>query len=163
MRVDNIINRLIIESSFKLIFWIQFNSKSSCSHFQLNSSQVEHIFNLMQLDSTENWVNLTWLVKNLSSTSRELNIEIFPTFALSFCIIFLIESHEEKTWRSFDRMLRAYQDWIELVSVSSSDLAQPLFSFTNISLFNIIFLSTSHSTHVTNTFSSSLAQSLNIT
>jgi len=28
--------------------------------------------------------------------SKELNIEIFSTFALSFCIIFLIESHEEK-------------------------------------------------------------------
>ncbi len=56
-------------------------------------------------------------------TSRELNIEkkidfssIFA-FALSFCIIFLIENHEEKhedhlikshdeeTWRSFDRKL----------------------------------------------------------
>jgi len=33
----------------------------------------------------------------LSLTSRELNIEIFSTFALSFCIIFLIESHDEKT------------------------------------------------------------------
>ncbi len=60
-------------------------------------------------------------------------------------------------------MLRAYQGWIELVSASSSDLAQSLFSFTNISLFNIIFLPTSHSTRVTNTFSSSLTQSLNIT
>ncbi len=61
------------------------------------------------------------------------------------------------------QVLWAYQDWIELVSVSSSDLTQSLFSFINISLFNIIFLSTSHSTHVINTFSSSLAQSLNIT
>ena len=53
--------------------------------------------------------------------------------------------------------------WLELVSVSSSDLTQSLFSFLNISLFNIIFLSTSHSTRVTNTSFSSLAQSLNIT
>ncbi len=60
-------------------------------------------------------------------------------------------------------VLRAYQGWIGLVSASSSDLTQPLFSFINISLFNIIFLSTSHSTRVTNTFSSSLAQPLNIT
>jgi len=31
-------------------------------------------------------------------TSRELNIEIFPVFAfaLSFCITFLIESHDKK-------------------------------------------------------------------
>ncbi len=66
-----------------------------------------------------------------------------------------------KNWWCF--LLQAYQDWIKLVSVSSSDLTQSLFSFINISLFNIIFLSTSHSTRVTNTFSSSLAQSLNIT
>ncbi len=57
-----------------------------------------------------------------------------------------------------DKLLRAYQGWIELVSVSSSDLTQSLFSF-----INIIFLSTSHSTRVTNTFPSSLTQSLNIT
>ncbi len=63
----------------------------------------------------------------------------------------------------FDKLLQAYQDWIELVSVFSSDLTQSLFSFINISLFNIIFLSTSHSIHVTNTSPSSLAQSLNIT
>ncbi len=62
-----------------------------------------------------------------------------------------------------ENLLRAYQGWIELASVSSSDLAQSLFSFINISLFNIIFLSTSHSTRVTNTFPSSLAQPLNIT
>ena len=69
------------------------------------------------------------------------------------CVFHMICSH----------LLRAYQGWIELASASSPDLAQPLFSFINISLFNIIFLSTSHSTRVTNTFSSSLAQSLNIT
>ncbi len=52
----------------------------------------------MQLDLTENWINSTWLVKNLSLTLRKLNIEIFPIF--DFCIIFLhyllIESHEEE-------------------------------------------------------------------
>ncbi len=89
--------KLIIKLSFELTFWIRLDLKSSCSHFQLDSSWVEHIFNLIQLDSTRNWVNSTWLVKNLSLTSRELNIEIFPTFALSFCIIFLVESHEEET------------------------------------------------------------------
>ena len=92
----------------------------SCSHFQLDSSQVAYIFNLMWLNSTENWVNLIQLIKNLSLTLRELNIEIFPIFcfciiflhylfalsfciiflhylfALSFCIIFLIESHDKK-------------------------------------------------------------------
>jgi len=95
--------KLIIKSSFELTFWIQLNSKSSCSHFQLNLSQIEHIFNLTWLDSTENWINSTWFIKNSSLTLRKLNIEIFPTFALSFCIIFLIESHEEKTWRLFDK------------------------------------------------------------
>ena len=72
----------------------------------------------------------------------------------------------EKGWSSnqFAEYASEYSAyWLELVSVSSSDMTQSLFSFFNISLFNIIFLSTSHSTHVTNTFSSSLAQSLNIT
>ncbi len=95
--------KLIIKSSFKLTFWTQIEIESSCSHFQLDSSQVAHIFNLTWLDSTENWVNSTRFVKNLSLTSRELNIEIFPTFALSFCITFLVESHEGETWRSFDK------------------------------------------------------------
>ncbi len=96
-------SRLIVKLSFELTFWIQLDSKSSCSHFQLDLSRIAHIFNLMQLDSTENWVNSTQLIKNSSLMSRELNIEIFSTFTLSFCIIFLIESHEEKTWKSFDR------------------------------------------------------------
>ncbi len=67
-------------------------------HFELESrsSRVAHIFNLTRLDSTENWINSTRLAKNLSLTSRELNIEIFPVF--DFCITFLhyllIESHE---------------------------------------------------------------------
>ena len=39
-------NRLIIELSFELTFWIQLDSKSSCSHFQLNLSRIAHIFNL---------------------------------------------------------------------------------------------------------------------
>ncbi len=107
-----ILSRLIIKLSFELTFWIRLDSKSSCSHFQLDSSRIAHIFNLTRLDSTENWVNSTRLVKNLSLTSRELNIEIFPVFC--FCIIFLhylfdrshdekhedymIESHEEKSW-----------------------------------------------------------------
>ncbi len=77
-------NRLIIKLSFELTFWIWLNSKSSCSHFQLNSSQIEHIFNSTWLNSTENWINSTWLVKNLSLMSRKLNKEIFSTFALSF-------------------------------------------------------------------------------
>ncbi len=100
----NVVNiRLIIESSFELTFWTQINVESSCSHFQLNSSRVAHIFNLTRFDSTENWVNSTRLAKNSSLTSRELNIEIFPAFALSFCIIFLVESHEGETWRPFGR------------------------------------------------------------
>ena len=90
----NIMCRLIIKLSFELTFWIRINIKSSCSHFQLNSSRIAHIFNLMQLDLTENWVNSTRLAKNSSLASRELNIEIFPVFC--FCITFLIESHDEK-------------------------------------------------------------------
>ncbi len=92
------VHRLIVKLSFELTFWIQLDLKLSCSHFQLDSSWVEHIFNLTRLDSTRNRVNSTQLIKNLSLTSRELNIEIFPVF--DFCIIFLhyllIESHEEK-------------------------------------------------------------------
>jgi len=90
--------KLIIESSFELTFWTQIEIESSCSHFQLDSSQIAYIFNSMQLNLTENWVNLTQLIKNLSLTSKELNIENFSIF--DFCIIFLhyllIESHEEK-------------------------------------------------------------------
>ncbi len=90
--------KLIVKLSFELTFWTQIQIELNCSHFQLNSSQVAHIFNLTWLDSTENWVNSTQFVKNLSLMSRKLNIEIFPIF--DFCIIFLhyilIESHEEK-------------------------------------------------------------------
>ncbi len=132
-------NKLIIELSFELTFWIQLDSKSSCLHFQLNSSWVEHIFNLTWLDSTRNRVNLIWFIKNLSLMSRKLNIEIFPVFC--FCIIFLhylfdkeswretwrlfdrkswrevmIESHEEKTWRSFDR-----ESWRKVMKKNHED------------------------------------------
>ncbi len=96
--MTSLLNRLIVESSFKLTFWTWIEIKSSCSHFQLNSSWVAHIFNLTRLDSTENWVNSTWLAKNLSLTSRKLNIENFSVF--DFCITFLhyllIESHKGK-------------------------------------------------------------------
>ncbi len=44
--------QLIIELSFELTFWIQFNSKLNYLHFQFNLSWVEHIFNSM-------WFNLT--------------------------------------------------------------------------------------------------------
>ncbi len=72
----------------------------------------------------------------------------------------------EKDWSSnqFAEYASEYSAyWLKLVSVSSSDLTQSLFSFLNIFLFNIIFLFTSHFICVTNTFSLSLAQSLNIT
>jgi len=102
---SKLIYKLIIESSFKLTFWIWIDIESSCSHFQLDSSRVAHIFNSTWLNSTENWVNSTRFVKNLSLTSRELNIEIFPVFC--FCITFLHylfdrESWRE-TWRLYDR------------------------------------------------------------
>ncbi len=91
-------SRLIVELSFKLTCWIRLDSKLSCSHFQLNSSRIEHIFNSTRLDSTWNRVNSTRLVKNSSLTSRELNIEIFSLFALFLCITFLhlVESHDEE-------------------------------------------------------------------
>ncbi len=101
--------KLIIKLSFELTFWIQLNLKLSYLHFQLNLSWVAYIFNLTWRDSTENWVNSTRFIKNSSLTLRELNIEIFSTFALSFCIIFLIESHEEETWKSFDK-----ESWWEI-------------------------------------------------
>ncbi len=99
--------RLIIKLSFELTFWTWINIKSSCSHFQLNLSRVAHIFNLTRLDSTENWVNSIQLIKNLSLTSRELNIEIFPIFC--FCITFLHYLFDKEswrqTWRLYDRKL----------------------------------------------------------
>jgi len=67
--------RLIIELSFELTFWTWINIESSCLHFQLDSSWVAHIFNSTRLNSTRDWVNLTWLVKNLNLTSRVLRIE----------------------------------------------------------------------------------------
>ncbi len=94
--------RLIINLSFKLTFWTWINIESSCSHFQLNSSRVAHIFNLMQLNSTENWVNSTQLIKNLNLTSRKLNIEIFPVFC--FCIIFLHYLFDKESWRETRRL-----------------------------------------------------------
>jgi len=119
-RNDEIIARLIIKSSFELTFWIRLDSKSNCSHFQLNLSRIEHIFNSMQLDSTENWVNSTWLVKNSSLTSRELNIENFPVF--DFCITFLhyllIESHEEK---HEDRLIESHKEKHEDHLIESHD------------------------------------------
>ncbi len=45
-----ILARLIIELSFKLTFWTRIEIELNCSHFQLDSSRVAHIFNLMQLD-----------------------------------------------------------------------------------------------------------------
>ena len=69
-------DRLIVKSSFKLTFWTWIDIESSCSHFQLNSSRVAHIFNLTRLDSTRNRVNSTRLVKNSNLMSRALKIEI---------------------------------------------------------------------------------------
>ncbi len=93
-----------IKICMKLLLWLNLCQLSSFSwlnwssswvlnwHFKLKSrlSRIAHIFNSTQLDSIKNWVNLTWLSRNLSLTSRELNIEIFRflTFALPFCIIF---------------------------------------------------------------------------
>ncbi len=101
------------------------------------------------------------LFKTLLNQSKKNQTEVFA--------LFMTDIDREITYNTqcnlnvLNVLLRAYQGWIELVSVSSSDLTQFLFSFINISLFNIIFLSTSHSTRVTNTFSLSLAQPLNIT
>ncbi len=124
-------------------------------------------------NSDLNWVLMSWkpdLISitqfNVISLFRLINVvQLTMTFTL---VKFIWRSCSDtmtfkKIFSSTLNLLRAYQGWIELVSASSSDLTQSLFSFINISLFNIIFLSTSHSTRVTNTFSSSLAQSLNIT
>ena len=74
-----------------------------------SSSRIKHIFNSTQLNLTRNQVNSTWLIKNSSLTSRELNIEIFPVF--DFCITFLhyllIESHEEK---HEDRLIESHEE-----------------------------------------------------
>jgi len=144
--------KLIIKLSFKLIFWTQIKIELNCSHFQLDSSWVAYIFNLTQLNLTENWVNLTQLIKNLSLTSKELNIEIFSIF--DFCIIFLhyllIESHEEKhedhliknhdekheekheekTWRSFDFDRKSWREnMIESHEEDHEDCSIKLFTF----------------------------------
>ncbi len=116
----NFFSRLIVKSSFELTFWIQLDLKLSCSHFQPDSSQVEHIFNLTRLDSTKNWINLIQLIKNLSLMSRELNIESFSIF--DFCIIFLhyllIESHEEK---HEDRLIESHKEEHEDCLIKSHD------------------------------------------
>ncbi len=92
-----------------MTFWIRIKIELNCSHFQLNLSQIAHIFNLMQFNSTENWINSTRFVKNLSLTSRELNIENFSIF--DFCIIFLhyllIESHKEE---HEDRLIKSHDE-----------------------------------------------------
>ncbi len=72
--------KLIIKLNFKLTFWTWIEIELNCSHFQLNLSQVAHIFNFMWLNSTENWVNSTQLIKNSSLMSRKLNIENFSIF-----------------------------------------------------------------------------------
>ena len=120
--------------------------------------------------------NIYQLHDLLSSIVSNRDFQFISTMWKSLCkqlritaslfTVYHLKINDQTKWVNQDvecKLLRAYQDWIKLVSVSSSDLTQSLFSFINISLFNIIFLSTSHSTHVTNTFSSSLAQSLNIT
>ncbi len=102
----------------------------------------------MQLNSTENWINLTWFIKNSSITLRELNIEFFSIF--DFCIIFLhyllIESHkekheekheeeheeehEEKTWRSFDFDRESWREnMIESHEENHEDCLIKLFTF----------------------------------
>jgi len=109
--------RLIIKLSFELIFWILLDSKLNCSHFQLNSSWIEHIFNSIQLDSTRNRANSTQFAKNLNLASRELNIEIFPVFC--FCIIFLHYLFDRESWRETWRLF-GREPWRE-VMVGSHD------------------------------------------
>ncbi len=121
---------------------------------------------LSQYDDEETLHSMIYYSKNLSLA--ECNYKIYDKKLLAIIHVFKHWWSELKLTELLikmftDNLLQAYQDWIKLVSVFSSDLTQSLFSFINISLFNIIFLSTSHSTCVTNTFSSSLAQSLNIT
>ncbi len=58
------------------------------------SGRVAHIFNPTRPDPTENWVNPTRPAKDPSLAPRGLNIEIFPAFALPFCITFLVEGHD---------------------------------------------------------------------
>jgi len=106
------LHRLIVESSFELTFWTRTDIESSCSHFQLDSSRVAHIFNLTWLDSTGNWVNSIRLVKNSSLASRELNIEIFPVFC--FCIIFLHYLFDRKSWRETWRLYDR-ESWREVM------------------------------------------------
>ncbi len=47
-----------------------------------------------------------WELSQLDLTRQEFKLDVkkvkYRNF-FNFCIIFLIESHEEKTWRSFDR------------------------------------------------------------
>ncbi len=89
----------MINSSFALWLLNWLSSQVSSWHFELESisGRVAYIFNSTRLDSTENWVNSTRFVKNLSLMSRELNIEIFPVFC--FCIIFLHYLFDRKLWR----------------------------------------------------------------
>ncbi len=133
-----------IEKWFLFIFSLFCIQDNQLFTFCLESSNKDESDSLIDF---ENWSFEIKVLSWLDVASKWCIIMFF--FFISFC---------KRVWTAFNIMLQAYQDWIELVSVSSSDLTQSLFSF-----INIIFLSTSYFTCVTNTFSSNLAQSLNIT
>ena len=81
----NLLNaRLIIKLSFKLTFWIQLDSKSSCSYFQLDATR----FN--------------WKLNQLDLIHQELELDVkkakYRNFS-DFCITFLHYLFDRKSWR----------------------------------------------------------------
>ncbi len=114
-----------------VVFTDKRNTKTSCM-FKLNVKSSFYIYILTQLEYSS---QISWLdsisissrvrTRWLDSTRQAIEYDVkrakyrkkfrFYAFALSFCITFLIESHEEKhedylieshdekTWRLFDR------------------------------------------------------------
>ncbi len=106
----------------------------------------------------------------LNQLSLDTSWDILCRMLLNWFAFLKIQS----AWWVFWNVLRAYQDWLELVNDlveiwfrSDSDLTQIWLNTLLLSQHSFLSStscsSTSSSFHVTNTFLSSLAQSLNIT
>ncbi len=153
--------RLSISLQLFIVYHSQINDQSE--RVNQNVKRYLWFFCLYMQNDWFKWLFMIKFVNNNILSSVIFLILFFMNKNFHSHMSFNSDIIEYKSTRERLQVLRAYQGWIGLVSASSSDLVQPLFSFINISLFNIIFLSTSHSTRVTNTSSSSLAQPLNIT
>ena len=93
-------NGLTVGSGFGLTFWIRPDPKSGCSHFQPDSSRVEHISNPTRRDPSRNRVNPTRPAKDPILAPRGLKIETYTNFFARITFSHYLEgcsigSHEE--------------------------------------------------------------------